>query len=96
MPWTEYFWHFDRFLHGGQDIELSLLMVLAALCLMVVLFQHGRKNLQLCFHLRCWLMVLFRSKNVMTPGSFLGLIAPHHAVPLPSPMLGKYNLPIQI
>lgn len=24
-PWTEYLWHFDNFLHGGQDMELGLL-----------------------------------------------------------------------
>jgi hypothetical protein len=26
-PWTEYLWHFDNFLHGGQDMELGLLSI---------------------------------------------------------------------
>jgi hypothetical protein len=27
-PWTKYLWHFDNFLHGGQDMELGLLSLL--------------------------------------------------------------------
>jgi hypothetical protein len=26
-PLTEYLWHFDNFLHGGQDMELGLLSI---------------------------------------------------------------------
>ena len=33
MPWTEYFCHFDKFLRGGPDVELSLMAFLAFLCL---------------------------------------------------------------
>jgi hypothetical protein len=39
-PWTEYYWHFDNFLHGGQDFEFSLLATITALCLVFVLLQH--------------------------------------------------------
>jgi hypothetical protein len=97
MPWTEYFWHFDRFLHGGQDLELGLLTLLAVLCLTLLLFQHGKKNLQLCLNLRHWLTHIFRSEHAMTlPRSPSGLMAPYHAVPLPSPVLAKYSLPLQV
>jgi hypothetical protein len=27
MPWTEYFWDFNNFLRGGQDLELGLLSI---------------------------------------------------------------------
>jgi hypothetical protein len=97
MPWTEYFWHFDRFLHGGEDLELSLLALLAAFCLMLVLLQHGKRNIQLCLKLSHLVTVLLGSKvATMMPDSPSGLNAPRHAVPLPSVMLDKYNLPLQV
>jgi hypothetical protein len=97
MPWTEYFWHFDKFLRGGQDFELSLLSLLAVLCLMLVLFQQGKKNVELVLIRGRRLALPFRSRyTAKMPGSHSGLIAPLHAVPLPSPMLGKYNLPIRV
>jgi len=43
MPLTEYFWHFDNFLSGGQDFEFGLLAVLAFFGLVFVLLQHGRQ-----------------------------------------------------
>jgi hypothetical protein len=39
---TEHLWTWDRFLHGGQDFELSLLALLAFFCLILVLAQHFR------------------------------------------------------
>jgi hypothetical protein len=44
MPWTEYFWHFDQFLRGGEDFELSLLAVATIFCLVVLLLQHDKKS----------------------------------------------------
>ena len=29
-PWTEYYWHFDNFLRGGQDFEFGLLATILA------------------------------------------------------------------
>lgn len=39
-PWTEHYWHFDNFLHGGQDFEFGLLATITALCLVFVLLLH--------------------------------------------------------
>jgi hypothetical protein len=36
-PWTEYYWHFDNFLHGGQDFEFGLLATITVFCLVLVL-----------------------------------------------------------
>jgi hypothetical protein len=41
---TEHLWTWDRFLHGGQDFELSLLALLAFFCLILVLAQHFRRR----------------------------------------------------
>jgi hypothetical protein len=96
MPWTEYFWHFDQFLHGGEDFELSLLAVATIFCLVVILLQHGKKSVAFILSLRRWPSFVFEHDDPAAPGSFCGLIAASHAAPLPSPALGMYNLPIQI
>jgi hypothetical protein len=44
-PWTEYFWHFDNFLHGGQDLELGLLSIVTVLCLVILLVQRGKQRI---------------------------------------------------
>ena len=37
MPWTEYFWHFDKFLRGGQDLEFGFLSVTTLICLILLM-----------------------------------------------------------
>ncbi len=96
MPLTEYFWHFDGLLRGGQDFELSLLAILTFFCLIVVLFQHGKKDLELLISLRRWLAFVFRYAEPAIPGEFRGLISSLHAEPLPNAVLGMYTLPLQI
>jgi hypothetical protein len=44
-PWTEYFWDFDHFLQGGQDLEFGLLSVLTVLCLVLVVWWHTKQRL---------------------------------------------------
>jgi hypothetical protein len=93
MPWTEYWWHFDQFLRGGQDLELSLLSLVVFFCLVLVLFRHGNgwKPLMLPFR-----RLAFQHADPGAPGALPGLIATLHAVPLPSPSLSMSNLPIQV
>jgi hypothetical protein len=43
-PWTEYLWHFDSFLHRGQDMELGLLSLLTICCLVLVLLQDSKQR----------------------------------------------------
>ena len=96
MPLTEYFWHFDRFMQGGQDFELSLLAAMTFLCLILVLFQKGKRSVALLMALRRWLGFVFCAADPGAPGSMSGLITLLHATPLPSASLGLYNLPQQI
>jgi hypothetical protein len=96
MPWTEYFWHFDQFLRGGEDFELSLLAVATICCLILILLQHGKKSVAFILAIRQWLSFVFQDDDPAAPGSFCGLIGASHAAPLPSPALGMYNLPSQI
>jgi hypothetical protein len=43
-PWTEYYWDFDNFLHGGQDFEFGLLATITVFCLVLVLLQHSKQG----------------------------------------------------
>ncbi|HEX4064988.1 MAG TPA: hypothetical protein VHZ09_03110 [Acidobacteriaceae bacterium] len=47
MPVTQQFWAWDRFLHGGQDFELTLLITVSCLCLVLLRAQHCRQRLGL-------------------------------------------------
>jgi hypothetical protein len=96
MPWTEYFWHFDHFLRGGQDFELSLLFVSTILGLVLVLLKTAQRAVALFFRLRRLRFFRCQHDDPSIRGSFCGLIADVHAEPLPSAVLRLYNLPIQI
>lgn len=47
MPLTQHFWAWDRFLHGGQDFELTLLVTVSCLCLVLLRAQHCRRAIGL-------------------------------------------------
>ena len=95
MPWTEYFWSFDKFLRGGQDFELGLLSLAALLCLVVVLLQHGRQNVAFLLAIRRWLTFVSRDPDLMSMRSLDGVNAALFAASA-SAALWTYNLPIQV
>lgn len=87
-PWTEYLWHFDNFLHGGQDMELGLLSLVTVFCLVLVLLQDSKQRVRS--------MVVIRQWARLAPGSFRGLNMALDAIPPHGPSLGTYNPPIQV
>jgi hypothetical protein len=95
MPWTEYFWSFDKFLRGGQDLELTLLGIATVVCLVLFLTQKARSIIALALSS---LKSIRRVQQVhpAIPESFSGLIANIHAGQSPTPALCLYNFPIQI
>jgi hypothetical protein len=96
MPWTEYAWSFDKFLRGGQDFELGLLSLVALLCLVLVLLQHGRQEVAFLLAIRRWFAFVSRDPDLRSLRSLYGFLAAVHASPLPNPARGIYNLPIQV
>jgi hypothetical protein len=96
MPWTEYFWQFDGFLHGGQDFELGLLSLLTIFSLVLVLLQQRRQNVALLLTVRRWLSLIFEDADPRAVANACSLIAESDAVPLSSRALCQYNLPIQV
>lgn len=59
MLWTEHTTTFDRFFQGGQDCEMSLLALLAFLCMVILLGLRSRQSMVL------WLAVLRFSALVL-------------------------------
>jgi hypothetical protein len=96
MPWTEYFWQFDRFLRGGQDFELGLLSLLTIFSLVLVLLQQRRQNVTLLLTVRRWLSLVFEDVDPRAVAKACSLTAHSDAVPLSSRALCRYNLPIQV
>jgi hypothetical protein len=96
MPWTEYFWQFDRFLRGGQDFELGLLSLLTIFSLVLVLLQQRRQNVTLLLTVRRWLSLVFEDGDPRAVAKACSLTAHSDAVPLSSRALCRYNLPIQV
>lgn len=47
MPLTQHLWTWDGFLHGGQDFELGLFMIVTCLCLVLLRAQHCCQRVRL-------------------------------------------------
>jgi hypothetical protein len=96
MPWTEHFWQFDRFLRGGQDLELGLLALLTIFSLVLVLLQQRRQNLALILTVRRSLSCVFEDEDPRAVANVCNLIAHSDATPLSTQALCRYNLPIRV
>jgi predicted acyltransferase len=96
MPWTEYFWQFDHFLRGGQDLEFGLLALASIFCLVLVLSHQRKRLMASILVVRQWLFLLFHPETPTKPYNFCKLISSLTATAPHSPALGMYNLPIQV
>ena len=96
MPWTEYFCQFDRFLRGGQDLELGLLALLTIFSLVLVLLQQRRQDVTLLLTVRRLLSLVFGDTVPGAAANAGNLTTNSHAELSSSPALCRYNLPIQV
>jgi hypothetical protein len=96
MPLTEYYWTFDKFLRGGQDLEFGLLALAAVFCLVLVLSQQRRLGVILILAVRRWLRFAFHRAGQAARESSRVILAALHATPWPHPTPAGYILPIQI
>lgn len=95
MPWTQHLWTWDRFLHGGQDFETSLLLLLTSLCLIPVLVRACKQGLRLL--LGAAPLSGFACSKLRPHRSCIA--SPHSALShacLTGPPLGAFCLPLQI
>ena len=96
MPCTEYFWHFDRFLRGGQDLELGLLAIVSMLCLALLLTQHCKKGIASLLVIRRWLSCLVRPADSAAARWFYGPVAAACSASWPGAISARYSLPLQV
>jgi hypothetical protein len=96
MPWTEYFCQFDRFLRGGQDLELGLLALLTIFSLVLVLLRQRRQTITLLLTVRRWLSLVFEDAVPRSVANACSWMAHSDAVSLSSRALCRYSLPIQV
>jgi hypothetical protein len=95
MPLSEYFWHFDNFLFGGQDFELGLLTMATFICLILVMLRRGKREVALILAVRKWISFILQYGDDPYPGmpcrqSELGALA------APSPARSRYTLAVRV
>lgn len=56
MPVTQDLWSWDKFLHGGQDFELGMLIIVTCLCLTLLRTEQSRGELGLLVVIRALLL----------------------------------------
>jgi hypothetical protein len=96
MPWTEYYWHFDKFLQGGQDCEFGVLFIATFFSLALVLSQCRKQTTAFIQAVRQGISDVFHNTGKPALRDLHGLVAALHATPVPGPLLGAYNQPLQI
>jgi hypothetical protein len=96
MPVTDYFWHFDGFLRGGQDFELGLLSLITILSMVLVLLRQRRQDVALLVTIQRWLSFGLMDPNPPARGGACSLVVDLHDPLTLHPALCRYNLPIQV
>ena len=95
MPITEYFWHFDHFLRGGEDFEFWLLAFTTILCLVLVFVKDRECTTQRFFDFAEELPAFLSGLLSAAFASFSSQLSPGDSSGR-APGLAIYNLPIQI
>jgi hypothetical protein len=94
-PVTQRVWGWDHFLRGGQDFELTALMLLTALALVLVLSRHCRQCVDLL------LAAYGRLGRKFTKPGLMGIaqassFSTQLTKPVTAPLSSIYTVPLQI
>jgi hypothetical protein len=96
MPWTEYYWQFDNFLRGGQDMELGVLAVVSILCLVLIFLHDNKARVTFIAAILRRLIPVSERVAPIIPISFSVSDLYCDTTPPLNSSLDLYNLPIQI
>lgn len=91
LPFTQQVWTWDRFLHGGQDFETTLLLILVSLCLALVMARGCGQGIKLL--LTRWSQLLMRRCSAMMQPTQTSISGVNRSA---GPLIAMYNLPLQI
>ena len=91
LPFTQQVWTWDRFLHGGQDFETTVLLIVTSLCLVLVMARGCRQGIKLLLTL--WSRLLMRRcPAIMQPSRSSAICVDRCG----GPPISRYNFPLQI
>jgi hypothetical protein len=91
LPFTQQVWTWDRFLHGGQDFETTVLLILTSLCLVLVMARGCRQGIKLLLTL--WSQLLVRRCSGIPRRSRISATYVDRSA---GPPIAIYNSPLQI
>jgi len=90
LPFTQQVWTWDRFLHGGQDFETTVLLILTSLCLVLVMVRGCHQGIKL---LLVWSQLLVRRCSAILQPSRISATGVNRSV---GPPIATYNILLQI
>lgn len=94
-PLTQRIWTWDHLLHGGQDFETSVLMILITLCLVLLLAQHGKHSVKRLLA-TCPLFSFICDDHLLARTAPSEAITALRSERMPNPTSGIYDLPLLI
>jgi hypothetical protein len=92
LPFTQQLWTWDRFLHGGQDFETSILLIVTSLCLVLVLVRGCKQGVTQLLTLLSRLLRSVLHLRIASPARF-SVICNDRILGLP---VTVYTAPLQI
>ncbi len=95
MPVTQHLWTWDHILHGGNDFELTTLLLLSFLGMALVLSRHFKQSLDSLFAALRFLSYIF-SARMQGKTSVDGAFSFSTAECLPNPPINTYSTPLKI
>jgi hypothetical protein len=94
MPLTEHFCTFDRFLTGGtEDVELTLLAVLALCCLVLLFAQFRKQDFAALNEPRRWLFPALLNRTLT---SFAIVLQASDDPVVSGPSIGSFKTPLLV
>lgn len=93
MPFTQGLWSWDKFLHGGQDFELGLLIIITCLCFVLLRVQQSER----CHKLFVLIRSLLNDRRCSAANLVMrGNPFAHRSQIPPQLSSAAFNLPLQI
>ena len=92
---TERYWTFDNFPHGGQDFELTLITLMALICLVLLVAVYAKRGVEIIFDVGRILSLIFSNQR-SEESAGVALPPSYHGPPIASSALASYNVPLRI
>jgi hypothetical protein len=92
---TVRYWTFDNFPHGGQDFELTLITLMALICLVLLVAVYAKRGVEVIFDVGRILSLIFSNQR-SEESAGVALPPSYHGPPIASSALASYNVPLRI